>query len=118
MKEDFAVYQLLIFAISIFFILQAILKLVKKSKTPREVIFLVIFWASFSILAFSPHMIQKFGSFLGFEVGANAILTISVAALIIIIIKLTLRMDKAEANLTKLVRAIALSQLPKDKEDI
>lgn len=111
MIEDYAVYQIIFFAISIALIGRTIYLNLRGKKTFREVLVAVLFWGAFALLGLFPNLLQYLADITGFTLGVNALLIISVLILFYAEARQILYNDKLEHSITQLVRREALKEL-------
>ena len=110
MINELANYQILIFVICIFFILNTFQKFLRKKKTFRELLLAVFIWGGFSIIGIFPQVFDLLATITGFHLGVNAILVIAVLILLYATGKQSMRNYTIENSITKMVRRDALKK--------
>ena len=104
MISDFAVYQIIIFAISIALILRMFVLMLMRKKTIREFFVSVLVWGAFGILGLYPKLSDILAKTTGFALGINALLTFSAIFLLFGWFKQSLVNDRLENSITRVVR--------------
>lgn len=107
------VIQILITGIGLFIILRAIQKWKQKAVKFSTMAAWVIFWFIIMALIWQPQQTDKIASFLQVGRGADAVFYISIILIFTLFFKLFIRLEKLDAEITALVRTIALL----DKKD-
>lgn len=115
MTHEFLAYQLIVLTCIAFLIGRTVLKFILRKKSFREVILAFLIWGSIGSLALFPNLAQFLAEALGFEVGINAILTISTIVIFFCILSMMVKTDKQNTSLTKLVRELALQEVRNKK---
>ena len=101
--------QLLALIIILFFLSRLIWQKKKNEISLVEFIFWLFFWLLAILAIVFIHTIDRFFASLGFSSsGINILFYIGTIILFYLILKLRLRLEKTERNLTKVVREIAL----------
>jgi len=111
--EGFRTYQILIIFIAVYSILRSIYFVVRKRKDIRELFVSIIIWTFFALLSLFPNLSLLLADITGFELGINALLVIAVLYLLYSNAKQSLKNDKIENTITKIVRNQALDELKK-----
>ncbi len=78
--------------------------------------FWVIFWAVVVLVVWRPGLSTELANFLGVGRGADLLFYLSIALLFYLIFRLTVKMEKMERNITKIVREIAYKSVEKEEE--
>lgn len=117
MISDFAIYQLIIFSISCVLILRTAFLLLQKKKTYRELILALFIWGGFGLLGLYPNFTTYIAHLTGFQLGINALLVSSVLILFYSVIIQSLKNDKLENSITKIVRNLALEKLRQENKN-
>ena len=110
MTDNFAMYQIIILFISSLLILRTIILLLQRKKSFRELMIALLVWGTFWIIGYDPQITSLIAKITGFEVGINAILTITVILLAALSMSLLLKTDKMENSITRLIRQQALEK--------
>lgn len=105
------------------FILFALLKIVGRFRAQElsrlALAFWVVFWLAVAVVVWQPGLSTQIANRLGVGRGADLIMYLSAAVLFYLIFRISVRMEKMEKNITKIVREIALknskSQVPNSK---
>lgn len=81
----------------------------------REAILWSLLWIGAGIVVLNPWVANWFADTVGVGRGVDAVLYVSIALIVYLLFRIFLRLDKAERDLTKLVRRIALDELEQKK---
>jgi len=111
MINDFAVYQIIVFSISYLLILRTAILFIRKKKTIRELILAILIWGGVGLIGLYPNLTNYIAKITGFQLGINALLVISVIGLLYTTMKQSIRNDRIENTITRLVRNQALRDL-------
>lgn len=114
MTTEVLTYQVIILIVCGLLILRSLYLFIRKKKGFREVVLAVLIWGSVSLISLFPIILQEFAHILGFELGVNALLVISTIVILFMLLRATLRMDRLQNDITKLVREMALKEIKKD----
>jgi len=74
-----------------------------------------VLWGAVGVVALFPGLASWLAATVGVGRGADAVLYLSVIVLFWLVFRLALRQRQQERELTKLVRALALKELPKQE---
>lgn len=72
-----------------------------------------VFWLAVAVVVWQPNLSTQLANRLGVGRGADLVIYFSVAILFYLIFRITVRLEKMERNITKIVRAIALRKQDK-----
>ncbi|MCX6779215.1 MAG: DUF2304 family protein [Candidatus Magasanikbacteria bacterium] len=78
-----------------------------KEITGLALIVWILFWAVVVLVVWRPGLSTELANFLGVGRGADLLFYFSIALLFYLIFRLTVKMEKMERNITKLVREIS-----------
>ncbi len=99
--------------IVIFFCLYAALRVGQKIRSRalsrRWGYFWLAFWAGVGIVVALPWTTSLLAARLGVTRGVDLVIYVSIVALFYLVFRLTIKIEKLESNITKLVREVALS---------
>lgn len=70
--------------------------------------FWLIFWLAVAVVVWQPRLSTEIANLVGVGRGADLIMYVSVAVLFYLIFRISVRIEKMEKNITKVVREIAL----------
>ncbi|HOZ56403.1 MAG: hypothetical protein BWY51_00902 [Parcubacteria group bacterium ADurb.Bin316] len=102
--------QLIALAIILFFLGRLFWQKRKKQVAANEFIFWLIFWLTAAIAVFFIKTIDKFFASLGFSSPSiNILFYLATIVLFYLILRLRIRLEKVERNLTTIVKEIALT---------
>lgn len=113
MIQDITTYQLIVIFFSLILIIRSFIKVLNHKKTVREAIVTSLIWLGFGTIALFPHVLNLIGKALGFELASNAVFTIAIIVIILVLFNISKQTEKNNSNLTKLVRKLALTELTK-----
>jgi hypothetical protein len=106
-------YQIITISISIVFIVRVLFLFIRGEKTIRELITTLFFWGVICFVGIFPIIITYFAKLLGFQLGVNALFVLSVVLIFFIEIRQSIKNDKLENLITKIVRENALKKIRK-----
>ncbi len=96
------------------FILFAVLKILgrfrAKEMAAGPLFFWLIFWFAVGVVVWQPNLSTEVANRLGVGRGSDLVLYVSVAVLFYVIFRLTVRLEKIEKNITKIVREVAINK--------
>ena len=102
------IYQWLVPILSVFFIVRIIRQYLRKGRNKGYVVLWLGFWIGVTLLAIIPNELTHFlASALGFKSNISAIIFLSLGLLFLMVFYLSNELNKSEAQVTELVRAIA-----------
>ena len=81
-----------------------------KEMTAIPLFFWLVFWFVAGAVVWQPNLSTEVANRLGVGRGSDLVLYISVAVLFYLIFRLTVRLEKMEKNITKIVREITLNK--------
>jgi hypothetical protein len=100
-------------AVTFLFALFAVLRLVGRFRRKQaflfELCFWVLIWGGIAVVVFVPQETDRFAHFIGVGTGVNALTFIAITGLLYAAWRLTARVQQLERDLTRMVRAQALS---------
>lgn len=111
MTNEFKIYQLIIFTLSLLLIFRSSILLLSKKKTIQEWIASLLVWISIAILGLYPNLSTLIANKFGIELGLNALLVVSIIILTAFSIKQYFSIQNLETTITRLVREIALNKI-------
>lgn len=115
MSHDLLTYQFVILFIATTLVARKLLLVIKHRVSGREFLVTTLIWAAFATFSLFPNIITLIGKTLGFELGINALLVVGIITLFYLVLNLSIKIDRTEQNITKLVRAEALKGLQETK---
>lgn len=80
----------------------------------KEFIFWLCFWAVVSVVVIKPESTNFIANTLGVGRGADMVIYLSIILIFYIIFQVTVKMEKIERNITKIVREMAIRQTTDD----
>lgn len=96
------------------FVLFAVIKILgrfrAKEMTAGPLFFWLIFWFAVLVVVWQPNLSTELANRLGVGRGSDLVLYVSVAVLFYLIFRLTVRLEKIERNITKIIREISLNR--------
>jgi len=96
------------------FILFAVLKILGRFRVKEinagPLVFWLIFWFVVGVVVWQPNLSTEVANRLGVGRGSDLVLYVSAAVLFYVIFRLTVRLEKIEKNITKVVRETALNK--------
>ena len=96
------------------FILFAVLKISgrfrAKEVTAGPLFFWLVFWLAVGVVVWQPNLSTELANRLGVGRGSDLVLYVAVAVLFYMIFRLTVRLEKIEKNITKVVREVAINK--------
>lgn len=113
MINEFAAYQLIIFSLCTGLIVRTFILFFLRKKTIRELIVAILIWGSFALVGLFPRLTDYIADLTGFELGINALLIFSILILFYNVLSQSVKNDKLENSITRLVRGEALRDLKK-----
>lgn len=84
----------------------------------RDLIFWVIFWLVVGVIVIKPEATSFLAEYAGVGRGADLIIYLSIVLIFYIIFQITVKIEKIERNITKIVRTVALSRGDEDEKDV
>ena len=100
--------QFLIIAFALFAIVGTILNFKKNKISLNGLIFWLLLWLIISIVVLLPQTTNFFAKILGVGRGTDVAIYLSIVLVFYLIFKIFIRLEKLEANITKIVKEIAL----------
>lgn len=76
--------------------------------TPRDAIFWIGFWFVVGLIILLPDTTSFLAGLVGIGRGADLVVYLSIVLIFYIIFQMTIKIEKIERNITKIVRAVAL----------
>jgi len=104
------IYKVVFPAVAIIFIIRQVYFLVKWQKWWREVLFWLIFWSYFVLLAIFPETIEIFAKITWIQDSVRAFFASIIMILFFIIINMFLMIERLDRDLTKVVRNMAIKE--------
>jgi hypothetical protein len=78
--------------------------------------FWIIFWMVVGVIVLYPGITSFFAQMVGVGRGADLVIYLSIILIFYIIFQLTVKIEKIERNITKIVRTVAINQESKTKD--
>ena len=98
------------------FVLFALVNVMQRFKSKEislgALLFWVIFWVAVVLVVWRPGLSTELAHFLGVGRGADLLFYLSIALIFYLIFRLTVKIEKMERNITKIVREVSF----KDEE--
>ncbi len=110
------IIQIILVLFIIFVVLAIISKYKRKEITAKEFIFWLVFWALVLAAVVYPKNTDRIAQLVGVGRGADLLVYISILILFFIVFKIFVKLEKIDADITKIIRKIALDE-GKRKED-
>ena len=105
---------MLIQLLLLFFVLFALIKIFGRYQAgelaPAVFIFWLVFWLAVLLVVWQPDLSTQAANRLGVGRGSDLVTYFSLAAIFYLIFRLTVRFERIEKNITKIVRHLALSE--------
>lgn len=118
MIDSIATYQLVLLCGIALLCARSIALYIFRKKTFRELLFFITIAAGSVIFVLFPTILQGVAEILGFELGINLLVIICLIILFYAQIKQSLRNDKLENQITRIVRMHALEKLKHGKSSV
>jgi len=83
----------------------------------RDFIFWLAFWVVVGIIVILPEVTSFLAELVGVGRGADLVVYFSIVLIFYIIFQITVKIEKIERNIAKIVRAVALDQENKETKD-
>jgi len=83
----------------------------------KEFIFWLCFWAIACVVVLKPESTNFVANILGVGRGADMVVYLSVILLFYIVFQITVKTEKLERNITKIVRKMAISEAQKNNKE-
>ncbi|MEK7189901.1 MAG: DUF2304 family protein [Patescibacteria group bacterium] len=99
--------QILLSLFIVFTLIKVIGRFRAKEVSLGALVFWCMFWTIVLVVAWQPRLSTELANRLGVGRGTDLIMYVSVAALFYFIFRLTVRIEKMEKNITKVVREMA-----------
>lgn len=116
MINEFVAYQLIIFLLCISLVVRTFILFFLRRKTFRELFVATLIWGTFALIGLYPKLTSYIADLTGFELGVNALLVSSVLVLFYNSLLQSIKNDKIENSITRLVRRQALKDLEKNNK--
>lgn len=108
-------FQLIVVIFCLYAALRVGQKARSRAMSPRWAIFWLVFWAGVALVVALPWTTSLLAARLGVTRGVDLVVYVSVIAIFYLIFRLTIKIEKLESNITRLVREVSLRDLPKEK---
>ncbi len=96
------------------FILFALIKVVGRYRAKEvsflSLVFWALFWAVVAVVVWQPNLSTELANRVGVGRGSDLVMYVSVAVIFYLIFRVTVRLEKMERNITKIIRDIALRE--------
>jgi len=99
--------QIILSLFVVFALANTIQRFKKKEITPSSLLFWVVFWGVVAVVVWRPTLSTDLANFLGVGRGADLLFYFSIAVIFYLIFRLTVKMEKIERDITKIVRELA-----------
>jgi hypothetical protein len=109
-------FQLIVILFCLYAALRVWQKVRAKSLGRRWGAFWLVFWIGVGMVVALPWTTSLLAARLGVTRGVDLVIYVSVIVLFYLVFRLTLKIEKLEGNITKLVREIALKNVPKNDQ--
>lgn len=91
-------------------IIMVLLRFKNKNLSLREFFLWLLFWIILAVLVIYPSLMSKIAKIFGVGRGVDVIIYIALFLIFYLIFKISVRMEKMEQDITKIVREIALKK--------
>jgi len=110
-----SIYQFLVPLLAIVMMMVGVSRYQRREKTLREIVLWTLFWLSLSLISIFPRYVIKFLEHVtGIKSGINALLFFSLVVLLYTVLRLSMRIERIEQDITKIVRKQALEEYRKN----
>lgn len=106
----FMLMQYLLIFLVLLIIYRIIIKWKQNLLSLRDLIFWVCFWIVVGIIVIRPEVTSFLANLVGVGRGADLVIYLSIVLIFYIIFQITVKIEKMERNITKIVRTVALAQ--------
>lgn len=107
--------QIILSLFVVFALANTIQRFKKKEVAPFSLLFWVIFWCIVVVVVWQPTLSTDLANFLGVGRGADLLFYFSIATIFYLIFRLTVKLEKVERNITKIVRELAYKKEEEEK---
>lgn len=108
-------FQLIVIAFCLYAAIRVWQKTKNRSLGKRWGIFWLVFWLGVGAVVALPWTTSLLAARLGLTRGVDLVVYVSVIVLFYLIFRLTVKIERLESNITKLVREVALKDGPKEE---
>ncbi|MDD4351682.1 MAG: DUF2304 domain-containing protein [Candidatus Gracilibacteria bacterium] len=110
-----SIYQFLVPVLAMIMIVIGASRYQRREQTLREFILWVLVWLGLSLISIFPHEVIKFiEKVTGIKSGINALLFFAIVVLLYAVLRLFIRLERVEQDVTKIVRKDALDRFRKN----
>ncbi len=103
--------QLLISLFAVFALIKVFSRYRQSDIAPPLFVFWLFFWLAVLVIVWQPDLSTQLANRLGVGRGADLVTYFSLAALFYLMFRLTVRLERMEKNITKIVRRLALKDI-------
>ncbi len=82
----------------------------------RDLLFWVVFWVVVGVIVVRPEITSFLANVVGVGRGADLVIYLSIVLIFYIIFQITVKIERLERNITKIVRTIAIKDEVRDAE--
>ncbi len=111
MIEKLALYQIIIFLLAASLILRTVFLFLRRKKSIRELLLAIFIWGNLGLIGVYPNITVFIAKVTGFQEGINALIVVCLIILFYTVLSLTLKIDKMENSITRMVRQEALQDI-------
>lgn len=110
--------QILLSLFILFAVIKVIVRFRAKEMRWGSLVFWLLFWLAVAVVVWQPDLSTQVANRLGVGRGSDLVLYFSAAALFYLVFRLTVRQEKLDKQITRLVREIALNNPKKSQGDL
>lgn len=111
MIEKLALYQIIIFFLAAALILRTSILFLRRKKSIRELLLAIFIWGNLGLIGVYPNITVFIAQVTGFQEGINALIVVCLIILFYFVLSSTLKIDKMENSITRLIRQEALKDI-------
>jgi Uncharacterized conserved protein len=111
-------FQIIVIIFCLYAALRVWQKVKAKSLSRRWGAFWLVFWFGVGVVVALPWTTSLLAARLGVTRGVDLVIYVSVIVLFYLVFRLTLKIEKLEGNITKIVREVALSDAKKEANNL
>lgn len=114
--ENVHLFQIIVSVLVLFFLSRVLLRLRDGEVSASEFIFWTLLWGAVLVVTFVPTLLSKFSQSVGISRGLDFFVPLSLVFLLYLVFRAYIKIERVEQDLTKVVREVALRDLPKKKK--